>query len=486
MRKEKYSIVLMAAGCIALNFLYSPLSDMFTDDKEIFKYIGLVIYKGGSPYTDAFDHKPPLIYFLNSLSWFVSSWLPWILDCLFVLLATLLLYGLCKKNKMPWPWFLPLIFNLLIRYSLVSYGDGMTREYSTVFIMIFFCVMMGNARYKYYLLGLLTSLILWMQQDALFTLAPFIFYSLLPSRALLTVPLAKKILSLTIGFILATAPILLFFLLHHSLAELWKDAFLFNLQPPGEHVSFWQKLKVIKHAIHEVEFEMPFYAALILGAASLFLKPGNAALLYASLAALLLSFSGEYLTGRLQPGNAFTYYLLPLAATIPIVVWVSFTNPRFTFFRDKAISLIFYLMLSTVLILGTLRFTTVFHLQTGSFEGLPETEYLDKAGLGDYQLYIFDDSNLTYYYNRYSILAPSPWIYQYFWTWSAQWDQNKTIFHSIIYDIQKHRTRFILDCSVMRKGIKNKEIYDEWQNFLNAHYFIVLSDSFSRRLWKIQ
>src|SRR3984893_8194790 len=153
MKKERFFLLLLILISIALNLLNIPTSELFFDEKEIFKYAGLVIYKGGVPYRDFFDHKPPLIYFLNALNWYFDAWIPWLLDTFLVLFATLLFYWLCRKSKLAWPWFLPFIFNLLIRYSLVSFGNGMTREYTAVFLLIFFCVLQGNAKYKYYLLG---------------------------------------------------------------------------------------------------------------------------------------------------------------------------------------------------------------------------------------------------------------------------------------------------------------------------------------------
>jgi len=74
MKKENRTIVIIVPGCVLLSFLFSPHFALFFNDKEISKYAGLVIFKGGVPYRDAFDHKPPLIYFLNALGWAGSSW----------------------------------------------------------------------------------------------------------------------------------------------------------------------------------------------------------------------------------------------------------------------------------------------------------------------------------------------------------------------------------------------------------------------------
>jgi hypothetical protein len=486
-KKRHFDLLFLILGSVALNFLNSPLAEFFFDDKEIFKYAGLVIYKGGVPYRDFFDHKPPLIYFLNAF-WPVSPWIPWLLDTGIVLFATMLFYQLCKKKNLARPWVLPLIFNLLIRYSLISFGNGMTREYTTVFLLLFFCVMEGDTRYKYFFLGLLTGLTLWMQQDALITLAPFICFSLFAKRTADSTT-GRRLLAITTGFASVSVPLILYFLAHQSLTYLWKDAFLFNFHAPGHPVGFPEKLKAIKHGIHEAEFEMAFYTAFILGTASLFLKPKRPGLLYAALLAIILSFSGEYLSGRLAAGNAFIYYLMPLSATVPILVWVIFNTASFSFFQDKRVQLIFYFLLGTTLFLGTLRYASGFSIQSDKdspYAGLPEIEYLKTQSLTDDQLYVFDDSNLIYLYNYFRILSPSPWIYQYIWSWSMDWDRDKKIFHTILQDLQSHKTRFILDCSGARNNFRNRPEYAEWQQFLQTRYSMVAKDSSNRILWRIQ
>ena len=489
MKKERYYILLIILASVSLNVLNLPFLEIYSDDKEIFKYAGLVIYRGGVPYRDFFDHKPPLIYFLNSLNWVSGTWLPWLLDTLLVLFATLLFYWLCRKAKLVFPLFLPLIFNLLIRYSLVSFGTGMTREYTTVFLLMFFCVMQGTAKYKFLLMGLLAGLAFWMQQDSMITFTPFILYSFFAKANLPLAGLGKKLLSWSTGFMIVSLPIISYFALNQSLEYLWSVAFAFNLHTPGVAVSIYEKIKNCKHALHEVEFEMPFYVALTLGIASLFLKPKKPKLLYMAIMALFLSFAAELISGRMKPGNSFVYYLLPLAATIPILVYVVFTDSQAFFLQDKRAQLMLNIMLSTTLILGTIRYASGFTFagnKENKYAITPGLAYLKTQSLSDYQLFVFDDSNFMYLYNLFGILSPSRWIYQYFWSWSPGWDADGSIFHSILNDLQIHKTRFILDCSESRGGFKNRSAYGEWKKFLESHYTIISRDSSNRKLWKIQ
>jgi len=494
-KREKYTFLFIVLGCISLNFIYSPLSPLFFDDKEIFNYAGQLIYRGAVPYKDMFDHKPPLIYFLNFFNW-ISPWIFWLLDTLMVLSATLLFYSLCKKNKLAWPWFLPLLFNLMIRNSLTCFGNGMTREYTTIFILMFFCVMQGQSGMKYYLLGLLTGLIFWMQQDAIITLLPFLFYTIFISEKTPTIGIENsppgiwtKILPLTTGFLSISLPLILYFQFHHSLTYLWNNAFLFNMQAKRVPKSVFTEIKTIKHALHESEYEMAFYTSLILGIAAIFLKNQKKTLLRLSLLALLLSFAGEFISGRLSAGNAFIYYLLPLSATVPITIYIVFTQSTADFLLDRTCQLIFNIILSATLFMGICRYATNIHFLGDSYASankLPIIEYLNKQSLSDYQLFVFDDSNLIYLYNKNKIRAPSRWIYHYFYGWYPDWDQDKSIFHSIISELQTHQTTWILDCSDANGNLANREIYLEWKCFLNAHYTMMISDSSKRMLWKMQ
>jgi len=104
-----------------------------------------------------------------------------------------------------------LLFNLLIRNSLVSMGGSMTREYTAIFLLLFFCIMLGRLRYKYILLGILGGLTGWMQQDAMITLLPLLLYVQLVGGEQTAQTWSKKFLLFAAGFMLISLPVLSFF-----------------------------------------------------------------------------------------------------------------------------------------------------------------------------------------------------------------------------------------------------------------------------------
>ncbi|HTI06929.1 MAG TPA: hypothetical protein VL832_00195 [Puia sp.] len=462
-----YSTIFILTICLLFSFLYCPPLDVFYDDKEIFQYIGRLIDKGYTPYRDVFDHKPPLIFFLNFLGQLLGPWGLWLLDTFLVLLASLLFLDQGKKFRLPYPWILPFLFNLLIRNFLVSEGIGMTREYTAIFLLLFFCVLLGKSRYRHLLLGLLTALTFFMQQDQVLPLLPFWVYALAGDDP---VPLIKRILHAGAGFLAVTLLIIGYFAATHSLTYFWEDAFIFNFSWYTEKKSWLDHFKSIKDGMDATGYKMAFIISVALGISALFLQNKKKRLVFAALLAVLLSFSAEYLSGKLLIGQPFYYYFLPLAASIPILVFTVFAFTEDGFLRDKKSQLLYGALLSCSLAYTVLQHTT--HLSRHNADWIketPEFQYLQQQHLKDYQLYIFDHSGFIYAYNRFGILAPSRWIYHHFWRWYPHWDTDHHILQSIEQDLQKHQTTYILDRSDNIRA-ENPAAYNLWQSFLQDHY----------------
>ena len=83
-----------------------------SNDSSIFSYIGSVIRAGGLPYVDAWDHKPPLIFYLNALGLALSDGRligVWILETVFLTAAMLSLYR-TLLTALPERVALPVVF----------------------------------------------------------------------------------------------------------------------------------------------------------------------------------------------------------------------------------------------------------------------------------------------------------------------------------------------------------------------------------------
>jgi hypothetical protein len=486
--RRHYSRLFVFGVSVLLSLMYCPPYDLELDDKEIFRYTGLAILRGQVPYRDFFDHKPPMIFFINAAGLLMGGhWGLWLINALLALLATAFLFNLCRQYRSPFPWLLPLLFNLMIRDRLISLGINMTREYTTFFLVLFFCILLGKYRYRHFLLGLLTALTFFTQQDQVLPLLPFLFYALLATDP---VPVTTRMIRLGAGFLSITLPLLLYFAFHRSLSYFWNDSFLFNFfvytapkKSLGEH------FRSIKRVLDNGNYEIPFMVALILGITSLFLQNKNKALTLAALAALLLTMAPEFMGGRLGCGEIpedFIYYFLPVSAGVCILLFTAFAFTDDKVLADRTAQLPYAVLLCCSLVYTALQHGT--HLVRRDQDPAihaPELSYLRQQNLADYQLYVFFDNQYIFFYNELKILAPSPWLYHHFWCNIPRWDPDHRILESIASDLLRHRTTYIVMETDMLSRIELSANRDWWLSFIRAHYQPVpLPGTPHSMLWK--
>jgi hypothetical protein len=75
--------ILVLCVCIAIPFLVlilhlatSPRFVSMSPDSGVFAYAGKLITEGKLPYRDFFDHKPPLVYYLNAIAIYLMGVTP--------------------------------------------------------------------------------------------------------------------------------------------------------------------------------------------------------------------------------------------------------------------------------------------------------------------------------------------------------------------------------------------------------------------------
>lgn len=491
--KYRYGLLFVCTLSVLLSLMYVPPYDMPCGDKEVFRYVGRVIQRGGVPYRDVFDHKPPLIFFLNYAAILLGGdWGLWVIDTCLVLLATGMFYNLCKKFRIPLPWILPLLFNLMLRDFMMSLGMGMTREYTTILQMIFFCVLLGKYRYRYFILGLLSGLIFFMQQDQVLALVPFFIYAFLPGEDAL--PVVVRILRTAAGFLAITLPVLLYFVVFGSITYFWQDAFLFNLTwyTTTLKESFGDHLRKFKSVLDKGNYEVPFMVAITLAFCSLYFQTKKKGFIIVCLAGVVLSVIPEFMGGRDVIPNvevfSFSHYFLPLAATLSLLIFAVFAFTEEPSLQGRKTQLVFCALTCTSLLYTALQHGT--HLAEVKDSGKnveAQIDYLRPHPPADYQLFIFGSAAAMYAYNELKIIGPSKWVYQHFYYLYNRWDKDNAILYSIEGDLLRHKTSYIFDLA--RKDLfLDPAKYDLWRSFLDQHYERVdlVSDTTECILWKLK
>ena len=135
---------LLFAACIFV-FLFScttsPLYEhhpfWFYGDSGVFQEIGVCLLQGGTPYVDLFDHKGPVLWFIQALGkWINSQWGILLLQSLSLLCCLSLLYNsifyIVRKST---PSFFITVSGLLFLMAFYQRGN-LCEEWSLPFIIL--------------------------------------------------------------------------------------------------------------------------------------------------------------------------------------------------------------------------------------------------------------------------------------------------------------------------------------------------------------
>ncbi|MBN1438548.1 MAG: glycosyltransferase family 39 protein [Anaerolineales bacterium] len=215
----------------------SPLFQRFPfRDSGAFLYTGWRMQEGEVPYRDVWDHKPPLIYFINAAGLTLgggSAWGVWALEWISLGAACLLAYRLLKQTFGPWPAgiCLPL---MLGAFFVLAMGGNLATEYALPmqFACLFLAAGMGDdrpERGRMFLLGILGGCLFLLKQNLIGIPAIVAAYRILSSlRRKQGISALRETGYAAAGAALAFLPALGYFAVHGALTDLWDAAFRYN------------------------------------------------------------------------------------------------------------------------------------------------------------------------------------------------------------------------------------------------------------------
>jgi len=312
-----------------------------------------------------------------------------------------------------------------------------------------------------------------MQQEQIVILVPFIVYSFWTDMKLNGGDPFRIVTSFVVGCLILIVPLLFYFVLNTALSDFWNNAFLFNTQwyTTEEKPGLIRQLITLKNYIYDLNLDVVLIGALIMSGVSWFVGHERRGLLVAGLVAIPLSFISEFLSGKLTIGNATcTYYLLPIAATLPFLLFVVFAFTKQQVFQNRLHQLIY----STLFIAGLLMNVAMYVVNYNNYphHGIAnsnEMNYLKTKAVSDYQLYVFNNSNFTYAYNYFKVLPPSSWLYHYFWSWYPNWDEDSKLILDITQKLSVNKTKYII-YDPQRTSFLRDANYQVWKGFLESNY----------------
>ena len=139
------AILLLLAFTFVL-FFYPALSPLYSvegADSSVFKLMGQVILKGKVPYLDIFDHKGPLLYFIEAIGLLIGE-----RSGLFVLAVIALFVSIICWYKSARIFLTPLKSAIVVGAQLLTYyymrtTCNVSEDWNLPFISIAFCILLS-------------------------------------------------------------------------------------------------------------------------------------------------------------------------------------------------------------------------------------------------------------------------------------------------------------------------------------------------------
>lgn len=210
-------------------------------DSGVFLYLGWRFLNGDIPYRDVWDHKPPLIYFVDALGIALtpdSLWGVWFLQFLFIFFTFFLIYKLLHQE---FGLYAALAGTVTLTSGLLTILEkgNVTEEYALVFQALGLLLFVSAWRKDFPLrssfwIGVLggvafnfkqTTLGLWVVYG-LFLLAMRLYRRKFPF---------KDLLSLLAGWLVPSLVLILYLASQGALIDYWEQAFLYNFVYIGKH-----------------------------------------------------------------------------------------------------------------------------------------------------------------------------------------------------------------------------------------------------------
>lgn len=205
------------------------------NDSGIFLYFGQQILRGRLPFVDLWDHKPPLVFYLNALGLFFgqgSRWGVWAVEVVSLLAASLFAFYFLRRFFKTWPALLA-VLGLLANLAFVLEGGNLTEEYALAFQFAGLYLFSGyisdqQAHWKIVSVGVMMGCAFLLKQTLIgvwIAISIYLITGALFTRARQNLVVLAEMLA---GFGLAVVVSAFPFALRGGLADYWDVAFRYN------------------------------------------------------------------------------------------------------------------------------------------------------------------------------------------------------------------------------------------------------------------
>ncbi|MBR2725559.1 hypothetical protein IKE97_02910 [Candidatus Saccharibacteria bacterium] len=210
-----------------------------TPDSNVFKYTARLMSEGGMPYRDSFDHKGPVIYFINLIARFFSPNRGiWVLEVFAIFFGLYFSYFIPKKlfkTSTTTALLITLFCGALLLNieDALNYPELFSLPLLTISLYFFLDYLLNgiiNAK-RLFLLGLFMGLSLMMKPNgAIFQPIMLIIILFENFKKRNIKQLFKNILWFALGAAIIIIPIIIWLIVNGAFTQFIDQVFIFNLQ----------------------------------------------------------------------------------------------------------------------------------------------------------------------------------------------------------------------------------------------------------------
>lgn len=294
-------------------------------DSSVFISIGEKMHTGEIPYRDVFDHKGPILYFINYIGTITSDYIfLWLIETAFVIIDINILFKIANNilnNKLH-----SLLATLIVTltFPLVLQGGNFAEEYTLPFSLAALLIFLEiqKARKTYIINGILLGIVVMLKFNMISVWC--VGYSISLVKFLYNKDykeIMKMILYSLVGIMCVMIPIIIYLIINGAFYEFIRQYIIFNLK-----YSTSNDVSIIKFIYKNINL---FYIPLLIVGINiyyiiLFKLKNNKKHIYNLL--LSLMFLILTLVTVIIPRNAYWHYWLALIPCyiVPIAYFIKF------------------------------------------------------------------------------------------------------------------------------------------------------------------
>ncbi len=333
--------------------LYQPVPDR---DQGVYLYAGQQVLDGKIPYRDVWDHKGPLIYYINALGlWmFGSTWGVWVVEVIFLFLTALACLLALQMVFDPFTALVSTVLWLSAFSKIIDHGNSV-EEYSLLFqfsAIYFYLRSLSTEKYTWneFMIGVTAALAFSLRPNnigvhlaiGLVLLIPLFF-------AKERKPALVKLVAMAAGGACVLIAIAFYFAVHGALGALIDQVFIFNYYYSRLGEFSWLALG------KGIELLKPLVLTALAGfAGALLLRPWKQGRLLKSYFFFILAALPIQLFLSLLSGRRYMHYYIAWLPVLALLVGflIYFVQkladrflPNFTYLRTLSLLIVLGLVL---------------------------------------------------------------------------------------------------------------------------------------------